>query len=233
MPPPPPMPPIFLSISAIPPIPPGMPPPPPIPPMFFKISSMPPMPPGVPPPPPPCMFFSISAIPPMPPIPVPPPATSPNGFAPPGPPCCRCCWPCFFLGPGSPAGRTSTSTATASSSLCCFLTPSTRASAKALANSLFSKKLLVETPQSFSNSFFMSPAFISCILINSFTICCSRGTPLSGGEGDGVFAGDGVGVAAVGVAVVVDCLGWSPSARAFSKALTNSVFSRKDLVDIP
>mmetsp|Transcript_29334 Transcript_29334/g.63661 ORF Transcript_29334/g.63661 Transcript_29334/m.63661 type:complete len:326 (+) Transcript_29334:218-1195(+) len=260
-------------IPPMPPMPPGIPPEkglappkgvePPFPPNGFAPGGVEPPPPAGPPIP---IFLSMSAmppisIPPIPPIPPPPnglPAPPPKGLPP--PPCC-CPPPAdFFLGPAESSVNTSTSAALYSAypSLSTdpappaaevFLTPSTRASAKAFTNSLFSKKLLVETPR-LCNSALSSLAFIALHFNISSASRSSRLAVLVAVSSVDSFrtffffflpavlvSVDEAEVplveAVLALVLLLLAIGVLPSARAFSRASTSSLFSKKLFVEIP
>mmetsp|Transcript_34695 Transcript_34695/g.82942 ORF Transcript_34695/g.82942 Transcript_34695/m.82942 type:complete len:374 (+) Transcript_34695:1807-2928(+) len=224
----PPMPPNGLPPPAAPPK--GLPPP--MPPIPFSISSIdpPPIPPnGLPPAAPPNGL---------------PPAAPPNGLPPPppngllGPAFASLVF--FVLGPTLSLVMTSTFAAVTSSTSSStarrfffldFLTPSTRASAKVRTNSDFSKKVFVETPSP-SSSALSSPTFMAL----HASISASRRACLSAefiGAGEGAVAVGDVAAVLLEDAVAVVATGVFPSFRACTKAFTSSLFSRKDLVDIP
>mmetsp|Transcript_14371 Transcript_14371/g.41307 ORF Transcript_14371/g.41307 Transcript_14371/m.41307 type:complete len:247 (+) Transcript_14371:1234-1974(+) len=211
----------------------GAPPPGPPPmPMFFNISAMfpisiPPIPPGIPPgiPPPPNGLA---------------PAPPPNGLPPaPGPPASPPSLD-FFLGPDRSSVNTSTSAAlysaypssfTAPPPAGVFFTPSTRASARALTNSLFSKKLLVETPSDCSSAL-SSVAFMLWHFSISSARRFSRSAPV-GGDGSDDADSDRTFFfflrlpPSVEVEVEeVEAMGVLPSARALVRASTSSLFSK-------
>mmetsp|Transcript_12024 Transcript_12024/g.21872 ORF Transcript_12024/g.21872 Transcript_12024/m.21872 type:complete len:216 (+) Transcript_12024:633-1280(+) len=190
-------------------------------------------------PPAPPKFLSISAIPPMPPMPpmlpkgFAPGLTSPNGL----PCCCGCCCDDFFLGPAESSVNTSTSAYSAYPSsfelvdVALFFTPSTRASAKAFANSDFSKKDFVDTPNACS-SCFSSDAFIALHFSNSSFNRSSRDAEEAADDVvvDSVVDSDELVVPLLVVSSFIDV---KPSARALVSASTSSDFSRKVFVFIP
>mmetsp|Transcript_21937 Transcript_21937/g.51862 ORF Transcript_21937/g.51862 Transcript_21937/m.51862 type:complete len:287 (+) Transcript_21937:81-941(+) len=244
--------PMASPMPPMPPIPPGIPPEngfappkgvdPPAPPKGLA-------PPAGPPPMP--MFFNMSpmfpiSIPPIPPGMPPGMPPPPKGLAPappaPGPPAPSLD---FFLGPDRSSVNTSTSAALYSAypssftepppAADVFFTPSTRASAKALTNSDFSKKLLVETPSD-CNSVFSSDAFMLWHFSISSARRFSRSAPV-GGDGSGSADSDRTFfffflplAPSVDVEVAKGVL---PSARALVSASTSSDFSKKLLVERP
>mmetsp|Transcript_15997 Transcript_15997/g.26227 ORF Transcript_15997/g.26227 Transcript_15997/m.26227 type:complete len:260 (-) Transcript_15997:235-1014(-) len=203
-------------------------------------------PPAAPAPPIPPMFFRISpmSIPPMPPAP-PPNGMPPNGLpAPPPnglPPAEALSLDFFVFGPTLSFVITSTLAVTSSTSSSSsdtfllffffdFFTPSTRTSAKARTNSLFSKKLLVDTPMD-SNSDLSSCTFISLHFSFSSLIRCWRSSGFAGAVVlDDV--DDDVSGAEDALLLLLET-GSFPSFLAATRASTNSDFSKKVLVEIP
>mmetsp|Transcript_1829 Transcript_1829/g.2770 ORF Transcript_1829/g.2770 Transcript_1829/m.2770 type:complete len:201 (+) Transcript_1829:228-830(+) len=98
-------------------------------------------------------------------------------------------------------------------------TPSTRASARAFTNSLFSKKDFVEMPKSVS-SFFSSDTFMALHVSISAFIRSSRDVVV-------------LLLLLEDSSFVLFFMGFLPSARAFSRAAIKSFFSRKLFVEIP
>mmetsp|Transcript_34738 Transcript_34738/g.70920 ORF Transcript_34738/g.70920 Transcript_34738/m.70920 type:complete len:241 (-) Transcript_34738:217-939(-) len=202
--------------------------------------SIPPMPPGAPPPPPNGM--PPNGLPPPPP---------PNGLPPAEALSALLSLDFFVLGPTLSFVITSTLAVTSSTSSSSadtvllfffldFFTPSTRASAKARTNSLFSKNDFVDTPSD-SNSDLSSPTFIDLHLSCSSLIRCWRSSGFVGAvvlvvdDDDGSVAEDVLllldAVVVVGVACVD--IGVFPSFLAVTRASTSSDFSKKVLVEMP